>query len=374
MNDFTEKIEDTNQELKCHQCGALLKFKAGTTSLVCEYCNATNEIKIQEGVVIEEIDYMDFINNKLKTEEKVDVATVKCTSCGASTTMKPNVTSDQCPFCGTSLVITSGSTSSQLKPKSLLPFKIDQKQAMELFAKWVKKLWFAPNKLKKFIHSIDKLVGMYIPYWTYDSDTYSNYTGERGTYYYETESYTTTENGHTVTRTRQVRKIRWTYTSGSVSHWFDDVLVPASNTLPKKYVNRLEPWDTPNLVPFDERFLSGYKAESYQVDLKQGFEEAKVIMDSTIRELIRRDIGGDEQRIHTVDTKYSRITFKHVLFPLWISAYQFHNKIYRFLVNARTGEVQGERPYSFWKIFFFVLFILAIIGGLIFLYYQYGQD
>lgn len=374
MDEFNEKVEDTNQELKCHKCGALLKFKPGTTSLSCEYCGEQNEIAPQVNVAIEEIDYMDFINNKLKTEIKQEVSTVKCTSCGASTTMKPNVTSDQCPFCGTSLVISNGTTSSQLRPKSLLPFKIDQKQAMELFGKWVKKLWFAPNKLKKFIHSIDKLVGMYIPYWTYDSDTYTHYTGERGVYYYVTESYTTTENGRTVSRTRQVRKTRWTSVSGSVSHWFDDVLVPASNTLPKKYVVKLEPWDTHNLVPFDDKFLSGFKAESYQIDLQTGFEEAKGIMDGVIRQLIRQDIGGDEQRIHSTDTKYSKITFKHVLFPLYISAYQFRNKIYRFLVNARTGEVQGERPYSFWKIFFFVLAILAVIAGIVFLYYKYGQS
>lgn len=373
MNDFTEKIEDTNQELKCHQCGAVLKYKPGTTSLSCEYCGAQNDIEIKSDVPIVEIDYMDFINNKLKTEVKQEVSTVKCTSCGASTTLKPNVTSDQCPFCGTSLVISNGTTSSQLRPESMLPFKIEQKKAMELFGHWVKKLWFAPNKLKKFIHSIDKLVGMYIPYWTYDSDTYSHYTGERGTYYYVTESYTTTENGRSVTKTRQVRKTRWASVSGQVDHWFDDVLVPASNTLPKKYVMNLEPWDTENLVPFDDKFLSGFKAESYQIDLKQGFEEAKGIMDETIRNLIRQHIGGDEQRIHTVDTKYSNITFKHVLFPLYISAYQFHNKIYRFLVNARTGEVQGERPYSFWKIFFFSLGVAAVIAALVYLYYTYGQ-
>jgi LSD1 subclass zinc finger protein len=374
MSDFTEVVQDTNQELKCHQCGAVLKYKPGTTSLSCEYCGAQNEIKVQEAAKIEEIDYVDFINNKFKAEDKQDVSTVKCTSCGASTTLKPNVTSDQCPFCGTSLVISNGTTSSQLRPKSLLPFKIEQKQAMELFKTWVKKLWFAPNKLKKFIHSIEKLVGMYIPYWTYDSDTTSHYTGERGTHYYVTETYTTTENGQTVTKTRQVQKTRWTPVSGTVTHWFDDVLVPASNTLPKEYVVKLEPWDTENLVPFDDKFLSGFKAESYQVDLVQGFEEAKEIMADTIDTLIRQDIGGDEQRVHHVDTKYDDITFKHVLFPLYISAYQFRNKVYRFLVNARTGEVQGERPYSFWKIFFFVLTILIVIAGLVFLYYKYGKS
>ena len=373
MGEFDDNHQDTHQEVKCNQCGSVLAFKPGTTSLTCQYCGAANEIAVKDEA-IEELDYLEYINNKIDAEEKQEISTVKCTSCGATTTLKPNITSDQCPFCGTPLVLTSGTSSSILKPKSLLPFKIDQKQAMERFRLWVKKLWFAPSKLKKFIHSIDRLVGMYLPYWTYDSDTYSKYTGERGTYYYVTETYTTTENGRTVTKTRQVRKIRWTPVSGSVSHSFDDVLVPASTSLPVKYVNKLEPWDTENLVPFDEKFLSGFKAESYQIDLKEGFTEAKNIMDVTIRKLICSDIGGDEQRIHSVDTSYSNITFKHVLFPLWISAYRFRNKVYRFLVNARTGEVQGERPYSFWKIFFFVLGILAVIAGIIVLYQIYGKS
>jgi hypothetical protein len=34
------------------------------------------------------------------------------------------------------------------------------------------------------------------------------------------------------------------------------------------------------------------------------------------------------------------------------------------MVNAVTGEVQGQRPYSFWKIFFFVAFALAVVGGI----------
>lgn len=373
MNEFNESTAEVQQDLKCINCGAVLKFKPGTTSISCEYCGVENPIEAKTNITIEELDYVDYINNKLQDAEKQEITIVKCTACGASTTLKPNVTSDQCPFCGTSLVLTSGSTCSVLKPKSLLPFKITQSQAIESFRKWIKKLWWAPNKLKKYIHSIERLVGMYIPYWTYDSDTTSKYTGARGTYYYVTETYTTTENGKPVTRSRQVRKTHWTPTSGTVTHFFDDVLIPASNSLPKKYLYQLEPWDLPNLIPFDEKYLSGFKTESYQVGLKEGFDEAKGIMDVTIRSLIRRDIGGDEQQIYTVNTTYKGVTFKHLLLPLWISAYQYRNKVYRFLVNARTGEVKGERPYSAWKIIFAVVIGLAIIGGIIYLINKYGN-
>jgi ribosomal protein S27E len=363
----------TNQQLKCKECGAFMKFLPGSTSLTCEYCGALNEIG-KSSEKIEEVDFNSFIANKFDSEEKQSIVTVKCTSCGASTTLRPNVTSDICPFCGTSLVVSSGSTSSILKPKSLLPFIINQKQGFESFLKWLKKLWFAPSALKKCVTSADKFNGIYIPYWTYDSNTSSSYSGARGTYYYVTETYTTTENGKSVTKTRQVRKTRWTPVSGHVNNSFDDVLVIASTSLPVKYAEKLEPWDLKNLLPYDDKFLSGFRTESYQVDVKTGFDKAKVIMDNIITQSVKRNIGGDEQRVYSVNTSYNDITFKHVLLPIWISAYKFKNKVYQFLINGRTGEVQGERPYSVWKIIFFSLGIIAVIAGIFILVNYFNNN
>jgi len=372
MQDLNTPETATNQQLKCKECGAILKFQPGTTALTCEYCGAFNEIA-KSTEKIAEVDFNSFIEKEFASEEKQSIVTVKCTSCGASTTLRPNVTSDICPFCGTSLVVSSGSTSSILKPKSLLPFTLDQKQGFEAFRKWLKKLWFAPGALKKYVTSADKFNGMYIPYWTYDSNTSSSYTGARGTYYYVTESYTTTENGKSVTKTRQVRKVRWTSVSGHVSNTFDDVLVIASSSLPVKYADKLEPWDLKNLLPYDDKFLSGFRTESYQVDVKTGFDKAKVIMDNYITQLVKKDIGGDEQRVYSVNTQYNDITFKHILLPIWISAYRFKDKVYRFLVNGRTGEVQGERPYSVWKIIFFSLAVIAVIAGVVILINYFGD-
>jgi len=110
------------------------------------------------------------------------------------------------------------------------------------------------------------------------------------------------------------------------------------------------------------------------VGLKEGFEMVKKEVDKPVKELIRKDIGGDKQRIHRYNIKFSEITFKHILLPVWISAYRYNGKVYRFLVNGSTGEVQGERPYSFWKIFFFVVGILALVGGSIAIYYYLNQE
>ena len=363
MDETFDKTEATNQSLKCKNCGGVLKFAPGTHALNCPYCGEFNEIAIDTKAEIVEMDYLQFLEKGFEKEEKQTISVVACTSCGSKTTLKPNITSDDCPFCGTSLVIESGSQASILKPKSLLPFKIDQKQGMDLFKKWIDDLWFAPNDLKSRVENREKLKGMYIPYWTFDSDTYSEFWGQRGDNYTITETYTDSEGK---SQTRSVTKIRWTSVAGNHDRFFDDVVVNASHSLPKDYADQLEPWDTKNLVPYNDQFLSGFQTETYQVGLKEGFEDAKGKMKDMIEADVKQKIGGDHQQIERLNTKYSQITFKHILLPIWISAFLYNQKVYRFLINGRTGEVQGERPYSWIKIGLLVLLVAAIIAAVVY--------
>lgn len=360
--------EKANQaETKCKECGALLHYSPGTTSLNCQYCGTENTFEVKHES-IEEMDFEGFVAEYMsKGDAMQTLSTIHCDSCGSTTTLNPNIVSDSCAFCGSHLSVKAGSTKA-IKPKSLLPFSIDKNKGFEEFTKWVKGRWFAPSDLKKYLRHSEKLSGVYIPYWTYDAQTDSSYTGMRGVN--RQESYTTTVNGKSVTQTRTV--IDWYPCSGYVDRHFDDVLVLASTSLPKSYTEALEPWDLGNLTPFDEKFLSGFRAESYAVDLVKGYEDAKGKMDVLIRQDVNRHIGGQHQRILTLNTTHTDVTFKHILLPVWISAFQYRGKTYRFLVNGRTGEVQGERPYSFWKIFFFVLMCLAVVAGIVLaiLHYQ----
>lgn len=344
----------------CKNCAGKLEFAPGTNHLKCPYCGTENVIETS-GELIEELDFEKFVNEFEKDAPVAEITTIKCSGCGAETTFNPNVVSDNCPFCGSPQVVKEASLSHKIKPKSLLPFDIDQEKAFDQFRTWINKIWFAPNNLKRFARQQEKLTGMYIPYWTYDAMTSSDYRGERGTDYHTTETYTATENGRPVTKTRTVTRTSWTPVSGHVDKNFDDMLTVASKTLPREYVEKLEPWGTENLVPFNEKYLSGFRTESYQVDLREGFEDAKIKMDNLIRQAVNRDIGGDHQRIQFLNTIYNNITFKHILMPIWISAYSYKNKIFRFLINGRTGEVQGERPYSVAKITLAVLAVIAVI-------------
>lgn len=347
--------------LQCNSCGATLHYAPGTHHLLCTYCGAANEIADTDTSPIVSFDYQDFITNKLLNGETAQQAKiVSCKNCGASTTLPPEVNSDNCAFCASPLVISEAENRQIVKPHYILPFLVPQTQALESFRGWLKGLWFAPSDLSKMDSGGDarQLKGIYIPHWSYDTDTVSDYTGSRGEYYYVTETYTENVDGEDVVRTREVRQTAWYPASGTVASSFNDIMISASNSLPQKVANRLEPWRLQSLVHYNEQYVSGFRSELFQIDAEAGLETAKSRMDPPIRQTIIRDIGGDEQSIHGYETIYNNIALKYLLLPVWISAYKYNNKLYHFTVNACTGEVVGERPYSAAKI------TLAVIAGI----------
>ncbi len=351
------------QHFPCEQCGADLEYKPGTETLVCSYCGHTNLIK-PKAVTIQEYSFTQALRamQQAKLRPLDNEQVIKCPNCAAIFELSTNRNAGHCPFCGTP-VVTGTEEIRLFQPKSLLPFVINEKQAHSSFDRWISGLWFAPSALKNKAKRDERLLGIYVPYWTYDSHTDSYYRGERGTIYYEQEMVTVMVDGRPQQQTRQVAKIRWTPVSGRIRLFFDDVLVGATNTLPRAILDRLEPWDLNNLVPYDESYISGFQSEIYQVDLDEGFEQARGIMDNRIYNAVLQDIGGDQQRVHDIQTEHSGTTFKHLLLPVWSAAFKFNDKTYRFVINGRNGKTQGERPYSVVKIAFAILFGLAVVAG-----------
>ena len=348
-------------QFPCRQCGAVLKYAPGTEALVCEHCGTENHIELRQGL-IEEYDLNQALRRVSENRAEPAAPTIHCDGCGAGFQFEAKNHAGECPFCGTPIV-TGTAEIKPIQPKSLLPFAIDEAAARQSFKKWIAGLWFAPNAVKKYARSDTKLTGVYLPFWTFDSHTATDYSGERGDVYYVQEQVQVVRNNQVVTETRQVPKIRWTPVSGRVSRFFDDVLVGASRSLPRTILDTLQPWDLEALIPYDENYLSGFRSEYYQVELAEGFDLARQVMDNQIYLDICRDIGGDHQRIHSVNTRHSGSTYKHCLLPVWSAAFRYKDKSYRFVINGRTGKVQGERPYSFWKIAFAVVTALAAAAG-----------
>ena len=90
-------------------------------------------------------------------------------------------------------------------------------------------------------------------------------------------------------------------------------------------------------------------------------------MEPDIRSKINRDIGGDDQRIHRVSTRYSNETFKHILLPVWMLSYRYQGKVFQVMVNAQTGKVLGERPVDAMKVAIGVVAAVATAAVLFFM-------
>ena len=358
------------RQFPCTQCGAKVEFAPGTDALECPYCG--NRTTIPAGdEPIEEQDFLSAVADDLGADaETEEVPSVQCRSCAALVEPSASQEAFPCPYCGASIVTTARSRR-LIKPQALLPFKIDRGRATDLFRAWIRKLWFAPDALKKLATLDGRLQGLYAPYWSYDADTTTRYTGQRGDNYTVTRTRTVNRDGKSVTETYQDTEIRWRHASGTVHRDFDDVLVVGSESLPRNLAESLEPWDLGQLTPYADEYLSGFLAERYQIDVKRGWQRATERMEAVIRVDVKGDIGGDHQRIHSLTTDHRDITFKHILLPMWICSYRYKEKIYRFLVNARTGEVQGQRPWSWVKI---TLTAIAVAAVVFLLYWYFNRE
>lgn len=354
----------------CTQCGADLRYAPGQTELTCNHCGHVQAITAAAPRVkaraLGELDLDRGLADDLPAAASEDVRSTHCPGCGAVVEFQGANHATQCPFCATPVVVDTGSHR-RIKPQALVPFALTEGQARSALVRWLGSLWFAPNGVLEYTRKGRAMDGIYVPFWTYDADTHSRYRGQRGEHYYVTETVTVTVNGKSERRQQQVQKTRWYAAQGQVARRFDDVLVMASSSLPARLGNNLTPWDLARLEPYTPDYLAGFQAEGYTVSLADGNARAHGMMAAVIEDDVRRDIGGDVQRVDSVATDHSAETFKHILLPVWMAAYKYGGKSYRFLVNGQTGEVQGERPYSWWKIGFTVVLLAALALGAVYL-------
>ena len=351
----------------CEKCGADLEFHIGQQDMKCPFCGYEKLIELAPDAEIAEQDFNAILEKVREWREQSSEnsndgqSEVRCSGCGANVVFVGSLTSSECPYCAAPIQRDKVHDSPKRIPvHGILSFQVEKEIARMNLSEWVRSRWFAPNEFLK--RGVDgRFNGVYLPFWTYDSMTFSRYWGDRGDHYTVT---VTDSNNQTHTETRT----SWTSVSGSHQRFFDDVLVLATKGMSRELMDSLEPWPLTELQPFSQELLAGFLARTYEVELDEGFPIAQKRIDVAIVSDVRGLIGGDEQRVTEIKTRYDAITFKHLLLPVWLLAYRYQDKSYQILINAVTGEVQGERPYSFWKITLTVLSVLAVIG--LFVYFQ----
>lgn len=380
-----EGQKTTATTLPCAQCGAELEFRPGARELKCGYCGHSQTIDVKEGAAVIEYDLNDAIARYLGRTQRVDPAgkrEIKCQDCGADIVVAAGSQTARCDYCGGKRIIEEELPPDVLQPESIMPFAFAAADAVERFRKWLAGSGFFGRLFVKLFRpgalqqraNVQDLHGIYVPFWTYDSHAHSRWTAQAGYYYYVTESYTDSQGRRS---TRQVRKIRWVWTNGQRRDFFDDWLVCASRQFYQgdlqKLMKKIEPFPTKALTPYDAKYLAGFRAERYSIDLKAGWELARNGMQAELYARCGRDVPGDTHRYLEVRSTYFGQSFKHALLPVYVMAYQFQNKQYNVLINGSTGEVQGAAPISWIKVLIFSLVVAALIGGAVALFMIFGQ-
>jgi hypothetical protein len=351
----------------CPGCGANLVFAPGIARLRCEYCDREQEIPTDDsagpGPVERALE--ELLSGKGEKGWGAETLSFECKDCGASVTLPPNQTAGRCPFCDNDVVVQRPPDPNLIRPESLIPFKVDKKRAVGEFREWLGKLWFRPNNLKRMADLAD-IKGLYTPYWTFDAQASSKWSAESGYHYSETELYTDDQGNQ---QSRQVQRTRWQPSWGEHAHFYDDVLVCASS-LVESLVSGLEPFSTTTaLEPYRPEYLSGWMAEEYKVGPQEGWQRGQRAITTREYQACDAQVPGDEHRNLNVSTRLDKVTWKHVLLPVWIAAYRYNGKTWRFMVNGETGKVSGEAPISWNK----VIGLLAFIAAVIFLIVWYKQ-
>ena len=352
----------------CEGCGADLEFNIGEQSLKCPFCGHVKQIEKNADAVLQEQDF-DAMLERIRqwreeardreVQEDPEAAAaeathkeLRCESCGGNVEFYGTLTSTLCPYCAAPVQLENAHKAHghRIPVDGVLPFQIDMENARRNLQQWVSSRWFAPNRFTKG-RAEGRMNGIYLSYYTFDSMTFTAYSGQRGEHYYVTVG--TGKNQRTEQRTR------WYPASGKFQRFFDDVLVLANTGLRRDFMLALEPWPLLKVVPFDQRMLAGLMARTYDIELDECFKDGRARIDAAILSEVHQRIGGDTQIVSDVRSRYEAVTYKHLLLPVWLLAYKFHDRTFQVFINAATGEVQGERPYSPWKIAF------AVIMGLI---------
>ncbi|MBI3761221.1 MAG: TFIIB-type zinc ribbon-containing protein [Chloroflexi bacterium] len=349
------------ETFKCPQCGApRLEYDPAGGGLKCPQCGYTRAIAAEQKAVNER-DLTAVLSDAGKARGYGrETKSVNCKNCGATTQMDPSVVSTQCPFCGSTQVLEQKPDPNIVQPESLIPFQLTSDRAYDNYRKWLGKGFFRPRGVLKQSGST-QIQGVYLPFWTFDAHAESRWTAESGDYYYETEEYTTVEDGKTVRKTRQVQKVRWYPTSGHHSDDYDDVLVSGTTSGDQKMLQKIYPFDTSKLVPYQPQYLSGWAAEAYRIPLGDAWQQGQGIIGDDERGKCDRQVPGDTHRSLDVRTQLSDTTFKHVLLPVFLANYRYNSKPYQFMVNGQTGEVQGQAPVDWVKVAIVVVIALAIL-------------
>jgi len=337
------------KEYKCPNCNAPLEFNPPTQNWKCHYCAGE--------FTIDQVDTV--YNDEASEEDMQELDSYKCSSCGAELIADATTSATFCLYCKSPTIIKTR-FSGKFKPKSVIPFRLTKEEAKEIYRKWITKKLFAPKQFK-LKEEVDKVTGIYAPFWLFDCKAAGVIIGE-GT---KVLKWRDGEYRYTQTNYYQVTRRGAAY--------YKRIPVDASKKLSDHYMLLAEPYYYSDLKDFSMKYMSGFMAERYDVESNNAEFTMKVRVQSYLEERLRSTINGyNSFSVRDRNVDVSNIEASYAMLPIYLLINRFKGKDHVFIINGQTGKVVGDTPISHLRQFVFalvafvVVWIICVFGGALF--------
>lgn len=321
----------------CPSCGAAMTFDPVSQRLVCSHCGSSmtsdEAEKIIEDKAEEKLYEEDSVHETVNKDDRLDYKVYNCPSCGAEILTDKYTSATMCSFCGNPGLM-EDRIEGILKPSYVIPFSIDKNKAVDIFRKWTGLGLLTPSDFKSQ-NTLEKMTGMYVPYWMYDINVHVDM------------------HAHGTKTTRRVSgkyEIISThnYDIGRVADGkYEKVPADASEKLDDNMMDLLEPYNYQNLTDFKESYLLGYQAERYNFKSEELIGRAIKRVSGYAESDVRASISGYETiRILSKKVDVGRTAANYAVLPVWILNYRYCSKDYTTVINGQTGKIVGKLPIS----------------------------
>lgn len=341
-------------EYECPSCGGALQFDSGLQLVKCPFCDSEFPVDtfLDRDAFLEEeapqqAPQEETQDNLWQEEEKI--SSYLCQSCGGEIICDESTAATSCPYCD-SPVVMKERLAGTLRPDLVIPFKLDKEAAKAALQKHVSGKVLLP-KCFKSENRIEKLQGIYVPFWLYDAQA------DGDVHYKATKVRTWSDSNYNYTQTRHFRLRR----AGTVD--FEAVPVDASSKMANELMESIEPYDLSQAVDFQTAYLAGYLADKYDVTAETTMPRAEERMKLSTGDALRNTAQG----YTTVSVEHSNIKIhsrrvRYALLPVWMLNTHYQGKDYVFAMNGQTGKMVGDLPMdkgAYWLWFT----LISVIGA-----------
>lgn len=325
-------------EYKCPSCGAPLIFGQDTHQMTCEYCNNEFSLEVakafnesQEAPNVEEVEWEENKQAEWTEDEQSGVRRFICQSCGGELMTDEITVATFCPYCDNPAILPSR-LSGGIRPDAVIPFKTGKEDAKAAFLKMCKGKPLLP-KLFMQQHRIEKITGIYVPFWLYNcnSDFNGSYKATRVRHWSDSNYHYTKTDHFMLSR---ACKAQFTNIPMDASSKFDDTIMEA-----------IEPFDYSQIVDFDTAYLSGFFADKYDVESASGEDRIKERVGNSLDDMLAPTFVGYSSVLPTSKNLHvSHGKASYVLLPVWMLNTKYKDKTYVFAMNGQTGKMAGTFP------------------------------